>query len=556
MPFDPDQAAVPTTPVPTTPAAEPPASPPLPPWHRRVGPRLTALVAAASFVSILTATALALRMQQRHLIEHAIDGATLFSDSITRATHDQMLQGNKVDAYDVIREIGTLPGVERVRLFNREGRVTFSTKAADIDLVVDKNTDFCASCHRGGTPLEKLHGAERARIHEERGHRVLGMIAPIYNEPTCAEGGCHEEVSAQRVLGVVDVAVSLEGIDHDVARLRAQTIAGALVVVLLLTAFIYTFSRRAILRPVRKLLAATHAIARGRLDRPVVHRTDDEFGLLAQSFERMRGSLAAAHGEIADLMSGLERQVEERTAALRSAQAQLIQSEKLSSLGKLSASIAHEINNPLAGILTFAKLLVRDLDDVTLPDEARAEMVKRLKLIERETGRCSAIVRNLLDFARQRPPDLRDVDVNAALEESASLIAHKAQLSGLTLETKPGPAAHIRADYGQLRQALVNVLINAVEATPRGGRVTASTEAIGGEVIVAVTDTGVGIPEEHLSKIFEPFFSTKEKGTGLGLSVVYGIVEGVGGKLEVTSRPGEGTTVRMRFRPAPETKAA
>jgi two-component system NtrC family sensor kinase len=298
---------------------------------------------------------------------------------------------------------------------------------------------------------------------------------------------------------------------------------------------------------------ATQEIGSGRLDEPVRPRSDDEIGMLAASFEGMRLSLGSARAEIDGLMNGLERQVEERTAALKQAQAQLVQGEKLASLGKLSASIAHEINNPLAGILTFAKLLVRDLDQETLDKETRREALARLKLIQRETERCSVIVRNLLDFARQRPLDLREIDVHAVLAESVHLVAHQAEMQGLTLENAFDAHPVVRADFGRLRQAFVNILVNAIEASSRGGVIRIRSEGApeSGEAVVSVSDTGTGIDSEHLNRIFDPFFTTKEKGTGLGLSVVYGIIENLGGRFEIASKPGEGTTVRIRLPLAP-----
>jgi two-component system NtrC family sensor kinase len=221
----------------------------------------------------------------------------------------------------------------------------------------------------------------------------------------------------------------------------------------------------------------------------------------------------------------------------------------LASLGKLSASIAHEINNPLAGILTFSKLLVRDLEHEPVEADTRDEALKRLKLIQRETERCSVIVRNLLDFARQRPLDLREIDVFAVLEESVHLVAHQAEMQGLTLDNTFGGHPTVKADFGRLRQAFVNVLVNAIEASSRGGTIRIASEGTdaSGETVIAISDTGSGIDAAHLHRIFDPFFTTKEKGTGLGLSVVYGIIENLGGKFEIASRAGEGTTVRIRL---------
>jgi two-component system NtrC family sensor kinase len=507
-----------------------------PPFTRRIGTRLTALVAVTTFGTFALAVVAALKVQERYLIAQAIDGAALFGDTITRATHDQMLRGRKDEAYSVIREIGGLEAIDNVRLFNKDGRVTFSTDAGEIGSTVPA-PDAVASA------LD-----DRARIFRARGHRVVGLKTPIYNEPECAGAGCHVTLAEQRVLGIVEVGISLATMDRELAALRWKTLGVGLLATALLTAVILNATRRYILKPVKALVNATREIAAGNLDKPVRHRSSNELGLLADSFDGMRVSLASARAEIDGLMTGLESQVEERTAALKDAQARLIQGEKLASLGKLSASIAHEINNPLAGILTFSKLLVRDLEQETIDPETRNEALTRLRLIERETGRCSAIVRNLLDFARQRPVDLRDVDVHAALEESLHLIDHQVELQGLTLDTDLDGHPIVRADFGQLRQAFVNILLNAVEASKRGDtlQVRSVTEP-SGSVVVSVTDTGVGIDEEHLSHILDPFFTTKEKGTGLGLSVVYGIVEGLGGTLEVASRKGQGTTVRIRL---------
>jgi two-component system NtrC family sensor kinase len=271
--------------------------------------------------------------------------------------------------------------------------------------------------------------------------------------------------------------------------------------------------------------------------------------VLASSFNHMTRSLRRAESEIRTLLEGLERQVEERTAALRSTQNQLIQSEKMASLGKLAASIAHEVNNPLAGILTTAKLLLRTLQEGPLDERGQAGFARNLKLVERETHRCTAIVRNLLDFARQREPALKPVDVNACAEEALSLLRNQMAIQGVALESRLGDLPPVQADFGQLRQALVNVLLNACEAMPGGGTLAVSSRpgADGASVEIEVRDTGSGIAPEHVSQIFDPFFTTKEKGTGLGLSVVYGVVERHGGRLDIESAVGRGTAMRIRL---------
>jgi two-component system NtrC family sensor kinase len=229
---------------------------------------------------------------------------------------------------------------------------------------------------------------------------------------------------------------------------------------------------------------------------------------------------------------------------LKQAQTQLVQSEKLSSLGRLAASIAHEINNPLAGILTYAKLLVRMLEGGELDDQTRSTCVRHLKLVQRETERCSAIVRSLLEFARQRPLSLKEVDVSVVLDEAVSLVGHKAKLQGIAIDRHGDVLPAIRADFGQLRQAFVNIMLNACEAMKDGGTLSISCrptpDAAG--VALVFTDTGAGISPDRLAKIFDPFFTTKEMGTGLGLSVVYGIVERHHGTIGIQSEVGKGTT--------------
>jgi two-component system, NtrC family, sensor kinase len=282
----------------------------------------------------------------------------------------------------------------------------------------------------------------------------------------------------------------------------------------------------------------------------------------------MTEALGKAQAELTGLVGTLEQRVEERTRELRSAQARLIQTEKLVSLGRLSASIAHEINNPLSGILTYAKLISRKLRaGQPSPDEVLT-VLQQLALVERETQRCTTIVRNLLDFARQRQPTLQDVDVLAVLEEALSLVVNRLELQKVTVVRESAPVPPVRADFGQLRQAVVNILINACDAMPQGGTLRliirpadgagagapgpgSGAEHAGQDVEIVIADQGGGIPAEHLPRIFDPFYSTKEKGTGLGLSVVYGILEKHGGTVQVDSRVGEGTTVTLRLPATP-----
>jgi two-component system NtrC family sensor kinase len=263
----------------------------------------------------------------------------------------------------------------------------------------------------------------------------------------------------------------------------------------------------------------------------------------------MTQRLKKADGEIKDLIKNLEKKVAKRTDELKAVQYQLLQSEKLASIGKLAATIAHEINNPLNGILTYTKLIERKLADGTLKKDEIPKFLSYLGIMERETERCSTIVRNLLDFARQREPSLKpDVDINAVVEEALSLLANQIALQEITLEKRFNQLPPIVADPMQLRQVFLNIILNACEAMHNEGVLTVTTSLSNKRkkaVRVEIADSGVGIDEKDLPKIFDPFFTSKEKGTGLGLSVVYGIINSHQGTIEVDSTAGEGTTITI-----------
>jgi two-component system NtrC family sensor kinase len=516
-------------------------------WWNRLGIQAAVVIALVTLVSGAVLVVMSLRAQQAYLTAEVLRGAAQFSDTIKASTYHFMLSDERAAAYRTMEMIGRLRGIEQVRMLNKEGRVTFSTDNSEVGRLVDKRAEACYACHAAGQPLVRLNMPSRSRIFTRNNHRVLAMITPIYNEPSCWSAACHEHPAGKPVLGVVDIAMSLEDEDNAVAALGRKTTFFSAIGVLLLAVAVGAFFRGRIIRPIGEIVAATERVAQGDLTHPIGMRRTDEVGLLAASFDQMTTSLGQAHDELRQLNESLERQVEDRTNALRSAQAQLIQSEKMSSLGKLAASVAHEINNPLAGILTYAKLLIRIHEEGELTEKMRESCTRNLRLVQRETERCSAIVRNLLDFARQRTPTLKEVDVSAVVEESLTLLAHRLQMQNVALEKELPPLPFVRADFGQLRQSFVNIALNACEAMATGGTLTVTARLVGTNVEVRVRDTGPGILPDVLPRILDPFFTTKEKGTGLGLSVVDGIIDRHGGSLSIDSQVGEGTTVVVQL---------
>ncbi len=506
-------------------------------WSRGISIKLMVLVTAVTVGVIGTTTVFVVQREGRYLMEEVMRGAALFSDAIQSSIYHFMLEDRRGEAYRIMNTVGQQKGVEAVRIFNKAGTVTFSTQGREIGTAVDKRAESCYACHAAGQPIVRLANRSRSRIYSLNGHRVLGMVTPIYNEPACATASCHAHPASQSVLGVLDVSMSLAEIDRSVALLQRATIVLSGLAVVVLAFVVNLVVRRLVVRPVTEMVDVTHKIAAGDFTHTVRVDSTGEIGILAQSFNTMTESLRAAQDNL-----------EDRTAALREAQQQLIHSEKMASLGKLAASIAHEINNPLAGILTTAKLLIRDMKEGPPDEVTQASFRTLLPLVERETQRCTVIVRNLLDFSRQRDLELAATDLNAVLEEALSLLNHHISLQNITVETDLKSLPPVEGDFGQLRQAFLNVLMNASEAMANGGTLRVASRVLADQTVeIEFADTGVGIPSEYLARLVEPFFTTKERGTGLGLSVVYGVVERHHGKLQFRSEVNKGTTVTMRF---------
>ncbi|MEW5981419.1 MAG: cache domain-containing protein [Acidobacteriota bacterium] len=290
--------------------------------------------------------------------------------------------------------------------------------------------------------------------------------------------------------------------------------------------------------PIHEMSGAAHRVAQGDFSATVSSESDDELGQLARNFNTMTAEVARARQVLVESADELERKVARRTAELRRVQAHLIQSEKMTAVGKLAAGVAHEINNPLTGILTNSSLMLEDLP-------ADHSWREDLQTIVNETLRCRKIVKGLLDFARQTKPQRALLSLNQIIEDVLALVRNQTVFKNIRVVNNLDPTLPtVLADADQMRQVVLNIVLNAADVMPQGGelRVESRHHAETGRVEVRVTDTGPGMPEEIISRVFEPFFTTKKTGTGLGLSIAHGIVERHAGQLRVTSAPGKGTT--------------
>jgi two-component system NtrC family sensor kinase len=482
------------------------------------------------FVGLAAFTYINVKSEASDLLEQVELAALRTTDLIKESTHYSMLINRKEDIHQIFENFSEMPGFEVIRIYDKEGEVIFTTRPEEASTRVTINSEACQVCHRYPEPLKALETKERHRIiTASDGHRILALINPIENEPACYGAGCHLDPEDKFILGVLDVQMSLSAVDADIARSRRQTILASVVLVvsvLLVTGLLIWTLIRA---PVRKLTAGTRAIAQGDLDYTIPLDQKDEIGELANSFNTMTLELKRAREELGRIQS------------------HLLQVEKMVSLGKLCASVAHELNNPLGGILTYARLTQKRLSSPELTPEKLSSIQKDLSMVADETTRCGNIVKNLLLFSKKQIGEFAVVDLHQILDRCTQLIEHHMKLSSIELvKSYQDQKAEVICDKDQIQQAFLAILDNAMAAMPQGGTLSIVTNQNPRKkkVRIQIEDTGPGISPEDLPHIFEPFYTTKKegKGVGLGLSVCYGIIERHDGTIEVSSTPGRGST--------------
>ena len=489
------------------------------------------------------------KTQEKQLLESMMLGADQLSGSISSATWHAMLADQRESAYQTMETIAKKQGITRIRIFNKEGRIMYSTTKSDTG-VVDKYAEACFMCHSVEQPLIKVDVPTRARVYTTPDkHRTLSMITPIYNEASCTEADCHAHPKSQKVLGVLDVSMTLDIVDAEMAQLQLRVVIISFSIVIVMSLFIIYFTKHVIDAPIQHLIAGTHAVSEMQLDKPIVVESSEELGELARSFDIMRVRLKLALEEINQFTEGLEMKIRQRTDELKVAHQKLLQSDRLASLGQLSASVAHEINNPVSGIINLAMLMQRIMKEEGIPKDRVEEFRKYLSQVVNETARVGRIVQDLLAFSRRSKPFRAKIDFNSMIKSTLNLLDHKIKLSGVAVELNlQNTLPTVHCDGSQMQQVVINLIMNGAEAAQGkpNGKVIIMTQANtkNDQLIFSVSDNGDGIREENLSKIFNPFFTTKGegKGVGLGLAVVFGIIEAHKGDIDVKSEINKGTT--------------
>jgi two-component system NtrC family sensor kinase len=503
----------------------------LPPTPRRpIAHRIILSVGIGLVAMLGPGSWLLMRSVETRVLEEVHAGGDRLARTLARSLRFAMLNDDRRAVDESVRAVGTQQDLVGIRIFNKDGRVQFASRVGDVGQAVALTQEACRGCHSQGRALVSPDPSTLTNTYVSAdGTRVLERIEPIYNEPDCSTAACHVHPSNQKVLGVMDVSVSLASFDRDMATFRRTSLGGSLGVLALTSVVILLLVRRIIARRIKDLVHGTRTISEGDLDHRIPVSGEDELAWLARSFNNM-------------------------TATLQETRGQLFRSERLASLGQMAASIAHEINNPLTGVMLLSSAVMAELPE---GDDKRA----KLQTVLDETRRCREVIKGLLSFARATPPRREPTRVEEVVDRAFRIVDLQAKARTVTLVVKGGdPLPQLVLDPSQLEQVFVNLMVNAVDATPQAGTVEVRwrvvEDTVASLVEIDVTDTGSGIPPSALPRIFEPFFTTKEngKGTGLGLAVSWGIVQQHGGTIGVRSEQGKGTVFTVRL-PVPAARS-
>ncbi len=504
---------------------------------------------------VMVALALAtISIHSSHLRENVLVSAVRISDLMVRSTTHSMLKNDKGEMQEILRAIGDEPGIHGLRIMNKEGRVVFAADTTELHSTVPMGDKVCRTCHEGTTvrPGPYDHRDDYDIVTRADGERILTLVTPIMNDASCWTAACHAHAEGTRVLGILDVRMSMSDMDASLAESRNQFIALSVAAVLAIAfvsgGFLWWFVRR----PVRTLIDGMETVTAGNLDKRLPIHSADELGQLAGAFNAMTEELARARQEITEWSGTLEAKIREKTADLERIHRSMLSVEKMASLGNLAASVAHEINNPLEGILTFAKLSIKRLQRLDLPREQVEGLIGDLQLVADEAQRCGSIVKNMLVFARPQRATLEPVALGTILERCRMLVQHYAEMHNVEIAVATSKDDALVCDPGQIQQVLMVLMINGIEAialaSPRPASALISVEARpdpdGDMMRIRVADTGIGMTDDVRARIFEPFFTTKAdgRGVGLGLAIAYGIIGRHHGTIEVDTAPGTGST--------------
>lgn len=471
------------------------------------------------------------------------------------ALYHSMLENNKSTLQNTLDVVNNMTGIDEVNMYDNEGQLVYTSIPSDTNN--NHSNPNCISCHQSLSVIFPPEGKQYRIIekestcnmnHKDNDHRHLMINLPITNDRSCYTSSCHAHRPTETVLGSLIIKIPLEDLDAAVTKSSREFYLLAIFTTLIMAAVLIIFTRQRIKKPLNNLVEASLAVAGGDTSTRLVVSPDhlDDMKVVSHAFNNMLDNLQTATTELENWSQQLEYKVQKKTEELSAAQNELIHIERLASLGKLSSSVAHEINNPLSGILIYTKLIHKQLANPELMGEKRESMLKHLKLIETEAKRCGEIVKGLLEFSKRDQEDYEPRHLHEILRETYELMTHPVKMANIHFYTDfTATDDFVYCSTNQIKQACVAMLVNATEAVPENGEIIIRTLNPDQESIrFEIADNGIGISKENLQHIFEPFFSTKRdtSGIGLGLSIVHGIIQSHKGSIQVISEPGKGAT--------------
>jgi len=439
------------------------------PFLKTLSTRIAVPAGFFVLVSVALLASILIRAQREQTFAEILHGSESIAEALSLSIDHDMRVNHRDGVREVIDAVGTHSGIDAVRLLNKDGKISYSSRGEEVGGTVDMRSEACASCHSASVPTSGLDPSDRSRIYTDpNGKRILATVYVIRNEEGCQGGGCHVSPRKQSVLGVLDVAMDLEPAEARLASATERAILVSLAAVLFITLTLFWFVRRSVRIPIRRIVNATRQVASGDPSLSVPRGAASEFTMLASSVNEMIEGLASSKAEMEAWSNSLEDKLHTKAVELRDAQFQVAQAERLTSVGLVAAGIAHELNSPLMAIITFTHL-VRDV--VSGNEQASAD----LRMIEHEAHRCASIIRQLLDFSRKQSSDPPNelCDIPEAIAHATDLIKVELQNANVAVHLDlPADLPIVEANRVQLMQIFVNLVLNAFHAMPNGGDLT------------------------------------------------------------------------------------
>lgn len=473
--------------------------------------------------------------------------------------YQSMLENDKTSLQNTLDVINTMSGIDDVNLYNSQDSLVYSSFNFD---TINHGNPNCKICHENLKTMFPLTEKSYHIIESKsncgmnqvaNAHRYLLIKSPVLNEKSCYTAMCHAHSESDKVLGSLVIKVPLTDLDKAVKKTSTRFFLFAIFTTLLLVFFIILFTRVKIRKPLASLKKASEAVASGDMNTRLKIKNNelDDMRMVSLAFNKMLDNLQSATKELENWSQQLEYKVQKKTEELGTVQGELMQIERIASLGKLASSVAHEINNPLSGILVYTKLIYKQLSNPELYASKKESILKHLRLIENETKRCGEIVKGLLEFSRKDQENFENNHLQEILQDTYDLMTHPIEIANINFRTDfKATSDLIFCNPYQIKQACVAILVNASEAVHENGEITIKTFNPDNETIkVEISDNGTGISPEDIPHIFEPFFTTKHdaSGIGLGLPIVHGIIQNHNAKIDIKSTPGIGTTMSLTF---------